>query len=387
MSKKLGLFLAGLIVFALLSTTALAAEFIVPKKETGGNVSLPSKQAYHDLYTTGTSVTVDSNVTGDLLVAGGMVNVNGSVERDLMIAGGNIAVNGSVGDDARIGGGNIAINGPVSSDLLIGGGNISLAEAASVGGDLIIGGGNVVINSPVSGNAKLGGGVININSSIAGNVEIKVDDQVTFGPNSSVSGTLVVYGRKQPIILDGASLPVIDFRELKESKLSYGRAFIGVSFIVTLLSMLIAGLAVYYLARRRITILVKNIQTNLWLNLALGLTGLIVTPAVVVILFATVVGYYLAILLTLWYILLLLIGLLIGMTFLGSWVVKLVMRRPEMKVDWLSIIVGAVLTAVLGLIPFVGWLAVLLLLLAGIGSILRLSKHQIAQDSQQNSQL
>ncbi len=381
MKLQAGLLAGGVAVLALAASTALAAEFIKPNKETGGNVSLRSEETHHDLYTAGASVTVDSNTTGDLVAAGGMVSVNGSVERDLIIAGGNLTVTGAVGDDARIAGGNVSINGPVSSDLLVAGGHVSIAEAATVGGDLIAAGGDVIVNAAVAGDAKLKGGVIDVNSAITGNVEVRAEEHVTFGSNSSVSGTLVVYGKKQPVIMEGARLPDIDFRELKESKWNYGGVFAGVGFFVGLLAMLVAGFAALYLSRRRVNLLVQSIQTNPWSNLGLGLVGLIVTPVVVVLLFVAVIGYYLALLLLFWYILLILLGVLMGMTFLGAWVVKLVTRQPELKLDWIAILVGAVLLAVLGLIPFVGWIVCFLLLLAGIGSILRLSKQTIKQDS------
>jgi MFS family permease len=247
-----------------------------------------------------------------------------------------------------------------------------------VGGDLIIAGGNVTVNSPIGGDIKIIGGTVTINSAVAGVVDIRVKEQLVFGPNAVVNAQINYSGPKEAVISEGAKVSVVNFT--KVSNAFNTKAFLGFGVIIDLIAWLIAALVLFALAKNRIKLGLAGIKDKPWLSLGVGLIGVVVVPAVIVILFSSIIGYYLGLITTLWYALVLLVGLLLGAIMVGSWIMKYVNKTQELPLNWISVIVGVVVLKVLFLIPVVGWIIALLLTLVSIGTMLRMAKYEIKRN-------
>jgi len=376
--KKLKFALILAVSVMLVGGSARAAEFLYPEDDSNDTVSTSMGEQHKDLYIGGGNVLVDSDTSGDLFVGGASVTVNGGVEKDLFVGGGNISLTGVVGDDLRVAGGNVTITSSISGDLIAAGGNIILTEGATIGGDLVVGGGNVTVNSPVGGDVKIGGGTVIINSTVSGSVDIRVKEQLVFGSNSVVRGQINFSGPKEAVVAGGAQVSTINFT--KVSKHFNTRAFLGFGIVIDLIAWLIAALVLLALLKNRLKLGLRGIKDKPWLSLGIGVLGVIVVPAIVVILFASVVGYYLGLIVMSSYIVLVLVGLLLGSISLGSLVMMYINKASELPLDWVSVVVGVVLTKVLLLIPVVGWIIALILMLLGIGTMLRMAKYEIKRN-------
>ncbi|KKW28650.1 MAG: hypothetical protein UY73_C0039G0010 [Parcubacteria group bacterium GW2011_GWA2_52_8] len=368
-----------LIVFAVLfvAQPVLAAEFIMPGK-TGSTVV--SDEGHHNVYTAGGAVTVTSNVTGDLVAAGGNVLVQGDVEEDLMAGGGTVIVNGKVGGDIRIGGGSVTITAAVGGDVLAGGGTITLANSAQVSGDLVLGGGAVLIDAPIAGDVRIGGGSVNINSRIGGDVIIEADQELVFGSKSVITGKIKYRGIKEAVVEEGAQISEIEFSKLARKGGAKGAVGGIAGAVVWTIGMIIAGLLLLKFFRRRVRTVVDRAFDRPWLNLGIGFLFAVALPVAGVILLITIVGVYAALILFAWLGLIYLVVSVIAAMFLGATILRWLKKSEGLR--WTTLVLGAVLLMILKFIPFVGWLACLVIWLIAFGATLRTVKERIIEEEQ-----
>ncbi len=388
--KKLKFLFSGVIIFGLvLAGSAQAAKFMGATKE-DPNITVPAAETYNNLYLAGANVTVNSETKGDLFVAGGMVSLIGDVEEDLNIVGGSLTLSGKVGGDARVGGGNISVSSPIGGDLLLGGGNVALTANSSIGGDLVAGAGNLVVDSPVKGNVKIGGGSVTLNSKIEGDVNVVLDGgkhnegTLIIGPDAEILGKIVYKGPKEAIIKEGAKINEIQYTPTSAVSKSFGKKLgflLTIGFLIKLLAWIIAGLVFVKLMRKRILSVSQTVMQKPWSSLGLGLAGLVLTPVAVILLLVTVVGYYLAILLGIWYGLVLAVVALISSLVLGYWILKLLNKKSEKIKDWQAVVIGVVVFNLLKFIPILGWIVLLLLFLMTFGAMMLSIRERILQDN------
>jgi len=339
-----------------------------------------SDEGHHNVYTAGGAVTVTSNVTGDLVAAGGNVLVQGDVEEDLMAGGGTVIVNGKVGGDIRIGGGNVTITAAVGGDVLAGGGTITLANSAQVSGDLVLGGGAVLVDAPIAGDVRIGGGSVNINSRIGGDVIIEADQELVFGSKSVITGKIKYRGVKEAVVEEGAQISEIEFSKLARKGGAKGAVGGIAGAVVWTIGMIIAGLLLLKFFRRRVRTVVDRAFDRPWLNLGIGFLFAVALPVAGVILLITIVGVYAALILFAWLGLIYLVVSVIAAMFLGATILRWLKKSEGLR--WTTLVLGAVLLMILKFIPFVGWLACLVIWLIAFGATLRTVKERIIEEEQ-----
>jgi hypothetical protein len=347
---------------------ALAAEFISPSKGTGSVTVGPEE--HRNVYTAGGNVNVSGRVAGDLVAAGGMVTVNAPIESDLIAAGGTLLINNPVGGDARLAGGNITVNSAVTGDLVIGGGNVTIASGASVGGDLISGTGNLEVHAPIAGKVMSSGGSIYINSAVTGEVQIYAE-KLTFGPQAQVTGRIVYKGPQEAVIDNGARVSAIEFTRVDKKGVSAGglAAIWTLGFLISLLACFVAAWIANHFYTGRVAGIANAIYDRPLKYFGLGFAALILAPILVVILFITFVGYYVALIVLVTYAFLLVVSGLMAVIFVGSALWQWFKKSPQMEFSWRTALLGAVVMSLLKLIPFVGWIICFIIMLMAFGAL------------------
>jgi hypothetical protein len=362
--------LALAVTLALVASPAFAAQFIKPEGN-NGSVSLSSGQEYRNVYTAGGSVNVNTPVSGDLFAAGGTITVNSAIESDLFVAGGTLVINAQVGGDVRAGTGNLNVTAPIGGDLLVGGGTVVIDESSSIGGDLYGGTGSLELNAPVTGDVRVGGGDIYINSVISGDVSVKAEQGLTFGPEARVSGKITYRGPKEAVVQSGAQVSAIEFTRVENKDMG---GFKTLGFVIGLAASFLAAWVAIRYSRSKVERVSNSIYDKPLANLGLGLVAVIVTPIIGVLLLVTFVGYYLAFIVFASYILLLLIACLMAVVFAGSVLWQWIKKTPTMEFSWRTALLGAVVMSVLELIPVVGWIILAALALMSMGAMVRMLK-------------
>lgn len=360
-----------------------AAEFVAPESDEG-NLVLASGEVYNNLYAVGGNVTINSNITGDLIVAGGNVTIEGSVEKDLIVAGGTVYVNGAVGEDLRVAGGNVTINGTIGGDLLAAAGSLLVSERSNIGGDAVFTGGEVDLSAPVTGRLKASGGNVTINSAITGEAEIVADSKVTFGSAAVLGANAVYKAPEQATIRDGAQVSEVRYEEYSRADRGKGNAgaiasIFTIGFLIKLAAMIIAALVLFKMFPRTANTMVNNLGNHPWLSLLVGFIAMIVAPIAAVLLFISLIGFYLGLIILAIWIAYMIVSALLAAVFIGVWITKQLVKKDTLVVDWQSIVIGVVVLGIISVIPVIGWLFILLVWLAAFGTILRFIYHHIKQ--------
>jgi len=342
------------------------------------------EKAGENIYIAGGVVVSAGSADKDLLVAGGTALVSGPVAGDLFVVGGNITVLAQVSGDMRIAGGNIVVGGNILGDAVIGGGQIILS-GQSIGGDAAVAGGTVRIDSEIKGNAKIAGGEIYINAPVGGNAEIKAE-KLTLGPNADIKGNLKYEATKPVTIEEGGKVRgEIAFTELKRPDTAKKNATKGIisgfftfvlaaKFIMLLAVALIIGLGF----RRYSKELVEKAAGSPFKELGRGVVTMIVLPILSIVLLVTVIGIPLGILGLLSFVMLSMYAAMVTPIFLGALVYKWISRKSDYTINWKTILLGTVVYLLLGLVPFLGWIAICVAVAITLGGALNI-KWQVVK--------
>lgn len=379
-SIRVGLLGASLTVSLLvLPIIAFAAEF-----RTGDQPSLPSGQVVNnDLYMAGGSVSSAGSVNGDLVAGGGNILINGPVSADLLAGGGSVTILGDVAGDVRFGGGQIVIQGAVLGDVIGGGGQVSLT-GSKIGGDVAIGGGQITIDAPVAGSVRIGGGDVRINAPITGNVIVQADT-VTLGPKAVLSGVFMYTAGKKATMENGAIVKgETKFTERASGATKTGvaaglAAFFTLWLLAKFFMSLVGAFALAYFFHRYARELVATAATQPLLEIGRGAVVMIVLPIASVILLATIVGIPLGALGLLSFAVLMVFTCLAAPIVTGAIVHKWIWKPAGYVVDWKTILLGAAIYFILGLIPFLGWIVKLGIVLLTLGAVINI-KWSVAKE-------
>ncbi len=339
----------------------------------GDQASLPAEQIEDDVYIFGGNVNSTAEVVGDLVAGGGNVLIDGSVSQDLFVGGGSITIIGDVGDDLRVGGGNVSITGSIGGDLIIGGGQVQIT-GETIAGDLAVAVGTLMLNTPVQGDASIAGGQVTINSAIAGNVSFK-GERLTLGPNATISGNLS-YESPQELSAEeiarvSGEVSYAPISERTDRVRDGAWAIFSLAYLVWFLAWFAAALILSLVFKRFSLELVSTALTRPWHELGRGFLALIAIPIASVILLVTVIGLPLGILGLISYVALLILSFIFTSVIIGSLLNRWIWKPETYRVNWWIILLGAIVSALLGFIPVVGWIIRLGFFLITLGAIVK----------------
>lgn len=321
-------------------------------------------------------------VRGDFTAAGARVILDQAVGGDAALVGGSVDVRAPVGDDLRAAGGDISIESSVGGELLATGGNITLAKAAAIAGAARVYGGNVTIEGRIDGPLDARAQKVTVNGEVRGAAHIAAAD-IELGPQARIGGSLTYASPIELKRAEGATIAGAVTREngpaagergdrRDRAEGGWGRApgrswAGGVFFFLSLL----ACTAVLLLAAPSFAIHTsQRIRTTPWLALAVGLGTLLAVPVLAVLLFITLLGIPLGIMVISLYPVLLLAGFVVGVVFIAR-LIPAAMRQPEpasfgRNVAYVAL--ALVIVMLVGSVPAVGGMLIGLMTLAGIGA-------------------
>lgn len=345
-----------------------------------------------DAYVAGRSVVISGEPVGDLFAAGRSVTAAVEVEGSAHMAGQNLSVDGRVSENLYAMGQKIDIDAPVAGNVTAAGQDITVNEPVS--GNIRAGGQNVEILAPVAGNALLGTDQARIDAAITGDLALGTTS-VVWGEAASVGGEVHVYTNDPDSIEVPASVASADsvfYHEARSfedhegmpgldrpSFLQRLRNWIGGVFVVGLLGTLFAAAAPNFLSNLRARAIERPVFTGL-----VGAIGLSTLIGSVVLLAMTGFGILLIPLSILAAVLLAITGYVIGTYALGVWATGVAGRGVPASTGDRAIAAfsGAAIGALIGLIPWLGWLAVMAIFLIGAGALvartIRLDREDLA---------
>lgn len=354
-----------LILFGILSLLVLplssSGADLVSADEKKGNVIID--WGTKNLYTAGSIVLINADVSKDVYAAGNVINLNSDVAGNFNASGGTITLDGNIGGSVHVAGGTILIKGNIADDLFITAKEVVIARSASIGGDLIVGAGTISIQGPIKGNIRLAGGEVSIDSSVGGDVYLK-SEGLELGSNALISGGLYYTSLKE-VETSGKVLGEITYNRKK----NFEKQFFTIGFIIKMLGIMAAGLVFVYLLKKFSSEVVKKGLDNFWTNAGIGLGILILTPIISILLMVSIVGLWLAFLVLVTYLFLILIAVVLSSIIFGVWLMRVLGKNKKRHADWQSIVVGVITLSLIVFIPFFGPFIGFILLLISLGAL------------------
>lgn len=324
-----------------------------------------------DLYLAGGQVDLYATVNGDVVVAGGQLNLEGDIKADVTAAGGSISLRGSVADDARMAGGEVRVAARVGDDLVAAGGRIHLSPVASIGGRAWLSGGEIRIDGRVADELRVSGGRVVITGTVNGNVELRANE-IVIEETAIISGNLDYKSSHEASIADGARIdgevrytPIeLDMKPVVGSAIFAG--------LVLLFSIILTAVVLYLLFPDYCLRVSQTLHDQPWQTLAIGLAVFAGVPILVIILFSTAVGLWLALMLLAIYLVMLLVGYFAGALYVGNAGLNMLHKTEASKtLRAIALAVAIFFLATINLVPLLGSLVNWFVLLAGMGALSR----------------
>jgi len=329
-----------------------------------------------DYFAAGSAVRIQTPVEGDLIAAGGNVSVRAEVGGDAVAAGGDVRIESPIKQGGvYAAGGRVMLNSEVARNVRLAGGSVEVGPQAKIHGNASLGGGQIEVTGAVDGYVQAAGSNVYLNGPVTGDVHVTARD-LELGPNARISGKLQ-YRTQAELKRDAAAVVGGGVERLSspartlpdtavESTLARGMGIAWMLGLMVLAAFLVGTMPA---AADRIT---ASVAARPWTDIALGFVGLVCIPFAIILLFVTVVGLPLGLLLVLGYLALLLIGYVVAGIAVGEIVLKWVQPAHASQRSWKigAAGLGVLIVMLLSGIPLLGWLIAFLALLMGIGAVL-----------------
>ncbi|MEW5756089.1 MAG: hypothetical protein AB1810_07270 [Pseudomonadota bacterium] len=325
-----------------------------------------------DLYLAGGRVQVNAEVTGDVLAAGGHVLVENQVSGDVMAAGGAVEIRGQIADDVRAVGGQVQLRGVVGGDAVVAAGDVVLARGARVAGRAWLNGGEVEVAGQVDRELRINGGTVVIAGEVAGDA-IVTARTLKLLPQAVIRGALHYRG-PQAAEIDPQAKVVGDIRyePLRRHEMpEFSFAWAIVLLFGLTLALWLPGVAAYLAFGDCLLHTARTIGERPGVAFGLGLAIAFATPPLSVLLLASGIGAVLGLALLLCYALSMIAAWIVGVFFLSDAVLRRWSSGKQQRKSWqllynFSAVIAVCLVA---MIPLLGQLALLGLIILGIGAI------------------
>lgn len=323
-----------------------------------------------DLYIIGGDVFIYGSVRGDVFVLSGNVEIFGNITGDVMVGAGDVAINGNVEDDVRIGAGTLILNGKIGDDLLVSAGNVIVSNNTNIGGDLIYVSNKTDIKGDVNGDVCGISEYATLSGHISGNTTLEVGE-LNILPSTRIDGNLTYSSPKKTIISPSIVGKNIHFEKkiIDEEDKNIIKSIIW--WLIKYSSLLIIGLLALALAQNLTVSIAQNIPVFSLVNLLLGLVLVVFGFSFPFLLFVTVVGLPLGILI----LFVIIVTIYTARLFFGLWLGRVIFSRLDKESKpWMDMVLGLFILSIFTSLPWIGFIIYLFVTFISIGSVFRAQK-------------
>jgi cytoskeletal protein CcmA (bactofilin family) len=347
-------------------------------EESGG--AMMTRRLGNDTFASGGSVNLTEEIFGDAIAAGGEVVIESAVRGDALLAAGEVELEGTVDEDVYAAGGDVELSGHVLGSARLAGGDVEVERDAVIDGAVSVAGGQVTIDGRLGQYLQSAAGSTHINGEVQGDVEVS-GGELVIGPGAVINGSVTFRGPRPPEVADGATVRD-GVQHIKEREHTGLKAFAGMFALLWLVGWLIVGWLVLVLWPGFARAVVETARTRPAASFVIGLALLVGVPVLLVALAVSLIGLPLALLLLCLYLLLLPLGYLAAAAAIGDWLLPRI-RRGAAITTWQRVLMllGVLIAlAVVTRVPYLGGLVCLVVLLAGMGSLVlaAVARHRTA---------
>jgi hypothetical protein len=329
-----------------------------------------------DIYAAGVHVVIDADVTGDVAAAAAIVRVGRRVSGDVAAGGGVITVSGEVGDDVRVAGGQIEIEAAIGDDLFAAGGSVELLPTTRIGGSAtVVALARVAVAGDIAGGLTVAAVNIDLASRIGGSVKAS-GRRIRLFPGTVILGDFTYFSAEpaeiaQGVVIRGKTVHRIARSPIESESIRTvaGAVWYGLG-LAWVAGLALVGAMVLLVFPAALTAATGAIQNAFGPSLGFGALAIFATPPAILFLFVTIVGIPLAMFAGAAFAAALFLAYLTAAFWLGDRCLWLIGRSGSHHrgLRFLGLIAALIVFKLVGAIPFVGWLALLAAVMAGLGA-------------------
>lgn len=323
----------------------------------------------------GDVIQIDGTVEGTAFAFGQDVRVNGTINGDLVVAAQNIQINGQVNGNIYAAGQYLNLGTKTNWDVFVGGQDVKISKDAAIGRDLFAAGATIVHDGKVQRRFSASGSDISIGGFIGQDAVLDAD-KINILSGSSIKGNLDYTSSNKANIASGSVIEGNTNWEYRQPAESTQNTMMNSwqSIALSIVSALIVWLIMRFWRPEFWNRNSKPIIEKPFKALGAGALALIVTPIVAILLLVTVVGVPVGIILGIAYGVAIYLSKIVVASAFGFWMAKKYKWATMHKGVW-PVLLALIVLAVLTNIPYVNFLAGLLIVLAGLGALVLANIH------------
>ena len=333
---------------------AQAAAVYTSGSDQQGNATL-SEQTNDDAFIVGNTVGISAPVGGELFAAGNTVSVTKRPSRSIYVAGNVVSLDQGSAYNAFVAGNTVTLNGTYGHDVYAAGNTVIIKEGTVIDGDLRVAGSVVTIAGTIKGSVYASANQITNSGIIGGSFSAKGGTCTFVG--RSIAGDL---NYQSANVATGLTKVVVSGKTMRSDPPQPARPSASVNvfaWLISLVSTFILGAFLIALIPKRMEQQAAGVRANWGKRAAVGGVSLIIIPILIMLAFATIIGWKVGLVLLVLFALLLLVGYIFAVILLGQIILQRFGKKQSL---WLSLVVGLVSVSVLSAIPLIGGLISLL---------------------------
>lgn len=336
--------------------------------------------AKSDLWQTQQTINIVEEIEGEAILIGKSITVEKDIKRDLLAAGRQIIISAPVAQDARIAGERVLLNSQINGNATILAGEVILGKIGEVQGNIRVWASKLDLSGKVSGDIVFRGDTLNISGQIDGNADFGEIASLIINEGARINGDLKYQAKKPFDIPDNVVLGKIDYKPLESAGRSIWRHINLFWQMVWFFAALAVGLILINFFGSRIKQINILMVKKPGKSLLLGLIFAFILPIISVLLFITLIGIPLGMIIFVLWVLLLYAAPILTSVILGKLVVNSLFkdkkRLKQMSMVWFMVI-GLLCLKLMFLIPWIGGSIKILTVFWGLGGALYLFKEQL----------
>lgn len=313
-----------------------------------------------------------SGKANDLFTFTEFFEFNGQTKLAIIGAASKMNINGTVGNGIKAAGRSITIGGNTTGTSFLAAENLTFEETSQTTGAIFAGARKILLKGKMNGDLRAGAGEISIQNEIYGNVTVHTG-RLTISENGRIVGNLE-YHSDQPLTEEEAARVSgeISFKEREGGHFDDSVRddlfdnTIGFSLVFKIAFAVLGFLLLLFPIGR---VLEKQVNRKEITSLALwGLLPIFIYPSAIVISIILIITIPLGISLILAFLPILFVTKIIGITIIGGLIVNAL--NWQSKNRFLYFLIGVIPYSLLSLIPYFGFILLVLVSSIGCGKLL-----------------
>ena len=284
------------------------------------------------------------------------------------MAGKSVTFNGTL-DYGMLAGQKVNVNGTINNDVLIAGDTITFADDFKSERDVFVFGKLVNISGDIDRNMVIYADKVVIDKADIDNLKIKasvieINDDVTIDEFDYNEDASIKIGDKASITTTNLSAKLHKNYTLTEQLLSNAMSYAMIMVVFVALALIVPGMFKRIEKKQELT------TFNFVSMMGYGALSLIIFPLLGSLLFLSVIGIPLAIILFAFYIAVFMLSIIFTGYYLGLVIYKKLLKKDVNIL--LSGLMGITILYLLSIIPKIGFIVALVYALAGMGVVIKL---------------